>query len=160
MKGNFLLGTSWMAHHKPSCDIWLKTYAEKKTWQIFIYFKCQFHNERLHSQIFRFLDIFWRSLHFFPQKISSLWDQPFCFLAKNTLFIDIFQVAKYLLENICSLSTFEKVLRCFRPKMSAHCFFTLKHFYLLGTLSEKKHHIIWEFFPTWGGGSSQIPKLL
>ena len=24
----------------------------------------------------------------------------------------------------------------------------------------KKNDIIWEFFPTWGGGSSQIPKLL
>ena len=96
MKGNFLLGTSWMAHHKPSCDIWLKTYAEKKTWQIFVYFKCQFHNERLHSQIFRFLDIFWRSLHFFPQKNSSLRDQPFCFLVKNTLFFYIFRW-----QNIC-----------------------------------------------------------
>ena len=30
----------------------------------------------------------------------------------------------------------------------------------LGTLSNKKNDIIWEFFPTWGGGSSQIPKLL
>ena len=116
-----------------------------------------FHNEGLHSQFFHFLDIFWRSLHFFPQKNSSLRDQPFCFLAKNTLFIDIFQVAKYLLENICSLSTFEKGLRCFRPKMSAHCFFTFKHLYLLGTLAEKKHHIIWEFFPTWGG-VFPIPK--
>ena len=26
--------------------------------------------------------------------------------------------------------------------------------------SHKKNDIIWEFFPTWGGGSSQIPKLL
>ena len=26
--------------------------------------------------------------------------------------------------------------------------------------SQKKNDIIWEFFPTWGGGSSQIPKLL
>ena len=25
---------------------------------------------------------------------------------------------------------------------------------------KKKNDIIWEFFPTWGGGSSQIPKLL
>ena len=25
---------------------------------------------------------------------------------------------------------------------------------------QKKEDIIWEFFPTWGGGSSQIPKLL
>ena len=90
-----------------------------------------FHNEGLHSQIFHFLDIFWRSLHFFPQKISSLWDQPFCFSAKNTLSIDIFQVAKYLLENICSLSTFEKGLRCFRPKMSTHWFFTFKCLYFL-----------------------------
>ena len=24
----------------------------------------------------------------------------------------------------------------------------------------KKNDIFWEFFPTWGGGSSQIPKLL
>ena len=30
----------------------------------------------------------------------------------------------------------------------------------LGTLSKKKNDIIREFFPTWGGGSSQIPKLL
>ena len=110
-----------------------------------------FHNEGLHSQFFHFLDIFWRSLHFFPQKISSLWDQPFCFLAKNTLFIDIFQVAKYLLENICSLSTFEKGLKCFRPKMSAHCFFTFKHLYLLGTLSEKNTTLFGNFSQHGGG---------
>ena len=36
-------------------------------------------------------------------------------------------------------------------------FFTYLH---LGTLSKKKNDIIWEFFPTWGRGSSQIPKLL
>ena len=26
--------------------------------------------------------------------------------------------------------------------------------------SKKKNDIFWDFFPTWGGGSSQIPKLL
>ena len=29
----------------------------------------------------------------------------------------------------------------------------------LGTCSTKKNDIIWEFFPTWVGGSSKIPKL-
>ena len=38
------------------------------------------------------------------------------------------------------------------------CSFIVMEF--LGTLSNKKNDIIWEFFPTWGGGSSQIPKLL
>ena len=28
----------------------------------------------------------------------------------------------------------------------------------LGKHSKKKYGIIWEFFPTWGGGSSQFPK--
>ena len=31
---------------------------------------------------------------------------------------------------------------------------------VLGTPSKKQYGIIWEFFPTWGGGSSQFPKLL
>ena len=31
---------------------------------------------------------------------------------------------------------------------------------LLRYALKKKNDIIWEFFPTWGGGSSQIPKLL
>ena len=31
---------------------------------------------------------------------------------------------------------------------------------VLGSLSEKKYGIFWEFFPYGGGGSHQIPKLL
>ena len=31
---------------------------------------------------------------------------------------------------------------------------------LLRYAVKQKNDIIWEFFPTWGGGSSQIPKLL
>ena len=31
------------------------------------------------------------------------------------------------------------------------------HFHL-GTLSKKKNNIIWEFFPTWGGGVFPNPK--
>ena len=42
----------------------------------------------------------------------------------------------------------------------------LAHFHLLlfrpplRYALKKKNDIIWEFFPTWGGGPSQIPKLL
>ena len=32
--------------------------------------------------------------------------------------------------------------------------------YMLRYAFKKKNDIIWEIFPTWGGGSSQIPKLL
>ena len=106
----------------------------------------------------RNLDIFWRSLHFFPQKISSLWDQPFCFLAKNTLSIDIFQVTKYLLENICGLSPLEKGLRCFRPKMSTHWFFTFEYLYLLKCYG-LTHSALWKAGISWRGRSAAEEQL-
>ena len=50
-------------------------------WQIFVYFKCRFHNEGLLRQFSYFLDFFCSGSKLYAHKISRLSDQPFMFFA-------------------------------------------------------------------------------
>ena len=93
--------------------------------KIFVNFKRQIHTERLPPQICC------SGSKLSSCKVSSLWDQQFCFFAQKCPIFHIFSLTKYFCKILIVVHHLKKRFTFFRSKISMKYILTFQNFYIL-----------------------------
>ena len=116
MNCNFLLGTSWMAHHKPSCDIWLKTYAAKKNRVNICIFQMSISQWKAALTNFSFSRYFLKKSSFFSTKNFKFVGPALLFFGQKYPIYWYFLGDKIFVEKYLRFVTFWKRIEMFSSK--------------------------------------------
>ena len=92
-------------------------------WKIFVFFKCQIHNEGLPGQNCCFLAFFKTGSKVSACQVSSVSDQPFSFfhrqIKKYTKYLTCFYKEKHLAQNVGNFASSKFFLNIIGSKMNA-----------------------------------------